>query len=377
MLASSPPNRFTIRELAESCHVSVATASRALNGKPGVSAELRAVIRSQALAHGFTPNQTARRLRVRRTNDVYVISRLNPSKIPTLSVRDTDRIYRLTDMEAHMIDIGYDSNLFDGLQRLEDQRHPRAFILIGPLFIPDTSGFARLHTPTIFIASDDAPARYPAIMSDDRQGTRQLTERLIAAGHTSIGVITERRSDGTPFYRERIAGYREALESHGIAFNPSLVLCAPVDNTYYLDSAMAWARESLIPRLKERDRAFHPTALLILSDYFAFAVNKAVADAEIHIPRDLSLASFGGWDATRYLPVTIESWVQPINDFVYLAVTATMQLIKGVTFHGVHPLPAAHPDGTHGIARAVTPQRYVIPGYLRVGQSVGPPSIWQ
>ncbi|MGO1260355.1 MAG: LacI family DNA-binding transcriptional regulator [Bifidobacterium mongoliense] len=54
---------LTIRDIALQCHVSTATVSRALNGKPGVSPSLRTTIQDCARASGYAPNPNARSMR--------------------------------------------------------------------------------------------------------------------------------------------------------------------------------------------------------------------------------------------------------------------------------------------------------------------------
>jgi DNA-binding LacI/PurR family transcriptional regulator len=63
----------SLQEIADQVGVSVATVSRALNDKPGVSPEMRANILNLASELQYHPNLTARNLSTSRTNTVLFI----------------------------------------------------------------------------------------------------------------------------------------------------------------------------------------------------------------------------------------------------------------------------------------------------------------
>jgi DNA-binding LacI/PurR family transcriptional regulator len=63
----------SLQEIADQLGVSVATVSRALNDKPGVSPEMRANILNLASELQYHPNLTARNLSTSRTNTVLFI----------------------------------------------------------------------------------------------------------------------------------------------------------------------------------------------------------------------------------------------------------------------------------------------------------------
>jgi DNA-binding LacI/PurR family transcriptional regulator len=58
---------ITLRQVAKLAGVSLATASRVINNRPGVRPEIRERVWSVVREHGYQPNQIARSLAATRT----------------------------------------------------------------------------------------------------------------------------------------------------------------------------------------------------------------------------------------------------------------------------------------------------------------------
>ena len=197
-----------------------------------------------------------------------------------------------------------------------------------------------------------------------------MTETLLAAGHRRIMLLTECRPDGATYYARRIKGFKDALTASGIPFDSSLIHAVPVDYGNYLPSATGLVSDLVIPPLKAGRSDGHATAMFVLSDFLALATVKSLGDSGIRVPDDLSVASFGGWSMTRYLPVTLQSWVQPIADLFQATLVAVSLILAGKPFSEPILLNDTRPDDTHGNAKAVSATQFLVPGYMRKGQSV-------
>ena len=210
---------------------------------------------------------------------------------------------------------------------------PRLFVIVGPCGVADGSLFRTLLTPLLFVICDDAPPGYPSVSSDDVQGSAAITDSLVAAGHTRIEVLTD---DGKikPNYSTRVIGYRESLERHGISFDPSLVHAIPIDFSRYFPSSEEQLKKRILPVLQPQSILIHdpPTAVFVLSDFLAFTLMRVLWKAGIIVPRQLSVASFGGWPVTQYTPVSIQTWVQPLNDIIATTLKAMSCLLSNELF---------------------------------------------
>lgn len=75
--------------------------------------------------------------------------------------------------------------------------------------------------PVVLLNCYDGDARFHSVLLDDASGARAATEALIAAGHTAIGYLAG--EDWLDAGRDRLAGYRSALEAAGLPVNPDYI----------------------------------------------------------------------------------------------------------------------------------------------------------
>lgn len=144
----------------------------------------------------------------------------------------------------------------------------------------------------------------PSVGIDDRGGARQAAQHLLDLGHRRFGVVsfclTPETAEGRlavdwehqPGYfvtKERLIGYRDALQAAGVAWDRVAVFqSAGVDNTSEIDMGDVGYR---LARYLF-DQAERPTAVLAMSDELARGVLRAAADRGIRVPTDLSVVGY-------------------------------------------------------------------------------------
>jgi DNA-binding LacI/PurR family transcriptional regulator len=128
---------------------------------------------------------------------------------------------------------------------------------------------------------------------DDRAAARGIAEHLLALGHRRFGVVfgwdvpvpsEQEALAGMSYYvaRERLAGWREAIEAAGIDWD-----------TVGFASANGFGRETGTEAGgKLLDRAVRPTAILCMSDVLAIGVLQAAAERGVSVPDELSVTGF-------------------------------------------------------------------------------------
>lgn len=183
-------------------------------------------------------------------------------------------------------------------------------------------------------------------------------------------ILTEESPAGFSYFKDRIAGVKDAFNEHQISFSTVTVFSVPIDYRRYKSSAESFATRTLIPFLHETSGSQHPTAMAVMSDFLAGPLIHALSQNNFQVPEQISVASFGGWDISNYFPRPVTSWVQPIPDLLKTALHAVELILSHEDFHGDFPLGSVHADGVEGHAKAISAQRFVVSGFLRHGGTI-------
>ena len=267
-----------IVEVARRAGVSIATVSRALNGK-SASPETRQRVIAVAEELGYVVSSSASNLATGRTMTVGFM-------VPFI-----DRWFFtsvLTGVEATLIDRGYDVTLYD-LQGNDKQREKvfasslrrasvdgliAASIELAP---HEVRALRDLGKPVVSIGGTIDGVS--AVDVDNLQISRLATEHLISLGHTRIAHIGNGSTLGSAFHLgdTRYEGWRSALEAAGLRARAELYREADFDIP-----AGYQATKSLLAH----DR---PTAIFAASDEIAIGSILAARDLGLRIPEDLSV----------------------------------------------------------------------------------------
>src|SRR6266536_6372791 len=215
--------RVTIQDVASDAGVSAMTVSRVINESPRVRADTRQRVEASIAKLGYVPNRLARGLLQRKTHAFGVIVPDVANPFFTLVVRGVEQVAWRAGYHVILCDTQGDLERERGY--LEDMV---AFQVEGVLIAPvgdRTRPHLRLLTrnnvPFVLIDRSITGFEGDLVQGDSVAGGRQLVEHLIGLGHRRIGMITESLEVSTA--RDRVQGYREALERAGIELDPGLV----------------------------------------------------------------------------------------------------------------------------------------------------------
>ena len=171
------------------------------------------------------------------------------------------------------------------------------------------------------VAVDDAGVIHesiPVISSTDYLGMREAVQHLISLGHQRIGFITGFLH--THSARERLRGYRDALECSGLPYDPLLVREGD------------WSRPlgfTLTQQLLMLDTP--PTAIAASNDLMAFGVIDAVKEAALIIGSEFSVIGFDDIpEAATFLP-PLTTVRQPMEEMGRAALELLIDMIEGHT----------------------------------------------
>ena len=127
------------------------------------------------------------------------------------------------------------------------------------------------------------------VLSDNRNGMKQLVDYAVSLGHSRIAFISGQRNSEVTETRRR--EYLEAMADHKLAVPEGYL-----QEAIYSDNEVV--RECVAKLLARRDR---PTCILLPNDTTYFGAQEAIQEQELRIPRDISLAGYDGVPLTQTL----------------------------------------------------------------------------
>ena len=171
--------------------------------------------------------------------------------------------------------------------------------------------------PMVFV--DYAPQNdsYPLILIDNVSGGMKATEHLIELGHSKIGFIAG--DIDHPSIKERLNGYKAALEKAGINFRQELV----ISETPYPDR-----QNGFLSAQKLFERCKNITALFACNDAMAIGAMQFLRDKGYKIPQDVSVVGFDDVEADLMIDPPLTTIRVPKIELGVESFRAMVQILK-------------------------------------------------
>lgn len=142
----------------------------------------------------------------------------------------------------------------------------------------------QLKTPYLLGADPNIEVQTPMIYFDSQKGAFLATEFLISKGHHNIAMILSDLHFKDFISRERLNGYKTALQKNDILYSEDNIFYGDYENFDLLETVLGKILKQ-VPKI---------TAIFCESDVFAYKLLSLSSKFSIQIPRDLSLIGFDG-----------------------------------------------------------------------------------
>ena len=317
-------------------NVSYETVSRVLHGHPGVKPATRARVLSAIEQLGYKPNTAARALVTgkSRTLGIVVIDTPDWSSLSTLygierGARSLDYYTSVVSLDMHK------SSIREATDHLVEQS-VAGVLVIAPIDIANDALAEFPETLPVVAIEGDPAAKICVVMVDQVAGARAATEHLLDARHETVfhlaGPLDWRQS------RERITGWREALEAAGAE------VTKPISGDWSARSGYEIGRT--LARIPDM------TAIFVANDQMALGLMRALGERGRRVPEDVSLVGFDDIPEAAYFSPPLTTVHQ---DFAEVGRASLELLLKQID------------SGTQ------SDEHRVIRAELIVRQSCGPP----
>lgn len=295
----------TIYDIAKKAGVSIATVSRVFNNSANVSDKAKNKVLSVADELGYHPQAFAQGLASRKSNTVMIV-------VPVISnyffmevlggVQD-----KLSEMnyELSIFNISPTKDIEEQVEHVLKRRWAEGYLFVS-IHLQDKSWekLRKYNVPITLV--DENYEGFDSVSVDNAQGAYRAAKCLFSKGYKKVAMLSALASSKP--IRERIEGYKKALNEFDLPFDASLVVTGDTMNR---DGFTERAGYEAMMKMLAMNPA--PEACFCASDIQAVGALKAMQDTGSYIPiigyDDIELAEYMGLSTIR----------QPMRDMGFFA----------------------------------------------------------
>ncbi|WP_437929473.1 substrate-binding domain-containing protein [Sorangium sp. So ce291] len=170
--------------------------------------------------------------------------------------------------------------------------------------------------PVVTLSTHARDGRCPYVVPDNHGGALAAARHLIGHGHRRILFAGNMTHEDV---RQRFQAYRDALDEHGIPFDPGLVFELP--NNERASGRLA------AQRVFELGQSC--TAMFMATDQGALGALDALTEAGLRVPEDIALVGFDDIEAARYASPPLTTVRQRFDALGRTAAQLLIDLLAG------------------------------------------------
>ncbi|MCL2842475.1 MAG: LacI family transcriptional regulator [Oscillospiraceae bacterium] len=345
---------MTIKDIANIAKVSTATVSYVINGTKPVMPEKRQRVLDAIAQTGYQPNQMAKSLRTKKSNNIGVLVEdimgfSTSSIIDGISKHVEHSDYNILLNDLRLLDSLL--NQYDQIVQQKDKINKAlsllrfgarvdAVIYVG-MFDRDISGIITdIGKPIVIAYSTANDSHTCSVTYENETISAEAMRYLIDCGHKRIAVITGLAH--TAPAQMRMQGILEAVKEAGLVLDSAVVKNGD------------WERESgyfCMKDLLEQEKDNLPTAVIAMNDLMAIGAMDAIREAGLQVPQDISVMGFDN---------------REISTFVWPKLTTAEIDLKGIGFTAAQ-MAIAQMGGNE---KARQEQHVVLPSRLIIRDTV-------
>jgi LacI family transcriptional regulator len=283
----------TMRDVAASAGVSVATVSRVLNGARTVNAAAEAEVQRAVAELGYRPNQLASSLRRQRTRSVAMVVPHIANPYFPLLIQAVERALSADEYELLLADSQDDpATERERVRSLLDRR------VDGLLLVPcheeaSAETLAAVDVPYVLLDRTVAGIDNDHVVLDDAAGVGQIVAHLRERGRRSLVFVGAQPSTSTA--RARLEAFQAAAGADAA--------------TYLGDFSLAWGREAAASLLA----GSLPDAVVCGNDLIAIGVLRGLRDGGVELPDEVAVTGYDDVGFAEVAHPALTSIHQPVD----------------------------------------------------------------
>lgn len=304
----------TIVDVCKLAGVSTATVSRVMNGTGQVKESTREKVFAAMEQLGYRPNQLAQALATNKTNTIgFVVSHFDGAYIGNL-LKQASAIAAQAQKQLIVTDCHNDPELeYETVRQLENRCD--AIVLYSRTLSNDH--LKKLHTqltkPLVLINRTLPEQLFHTITFAQEDAATIMMNHLISYGHRKIACITGPLDN--PTCQARLSGYINTLKQHAIPYKSGLIK----NSDYQIEGGYLACKALLADNIPF-------SAIFAFNDYMALGAMKALIEAGIQIPEQVSIAGIDNNVFSAYASPGLTTIELPIEMMTRKAVSTAIEL---------------------------------------------------
>ncbi|WP_068620921.1 LacI family DNA-binding transcriptional regulator [Paenibacillus tuaregi] len=311
----------SIKDVAKRANVSISAVSKTLNGYTDVSEATRRKVMQAAQELNYFPNMLAKNLKHKVTKTIALII----SNFEQTNGKDGVLFQIMSGIYGAANHYQYEVVIYTrSLSEQQDKsywqfckEHKIAGVVISGLRTTDPyfQELVNSDIPCVVIDAEIVGPHAGSVITDNVNAAKEAVKYLISKGHRRIGMMNGHKFATVSIQRQQ--GYREALESAGIEYDPKIVIEA--------DYVEELAYEATEEYLKANPNL---TAVFIASDLMAIAFMSRCRELGVRIPEDLSVMGFDDIILSSYTTPRLSTVRQDFYGSAYSAFEQVIYMLE-------------------------------------------------
>jgi LacI family transcriptional regulator len=307
----------TIRDVAQRAGVSTMTVSRVLNNSGYVSTDARARVETAVAELGYVPNTLGLSLRFKRTKTLALVVTDITNPFFTSMARGVEDLASQHGFSTILCNTDESESKQGDYLTILLQKRVDGVLLVPARSAADPVRWLQHRGVPVVILDRQAPgAHVDCVRGQSHAGGYDLASLLYDMGHREVAALTGPADVSTA--AERVAGFVRAWRERGLTPRAGAILYG----SFTVPSGYIMAKEalSLSPR---------PTALLTGNNFIAIGAYRAVRDAGLTIPDDISLVTFDNVPDNLVLEPFLTVAAQPAYEMGQVATKVLLERLAG------------------------------------------------
>jgi LacI family transcriptional regulator len=315
---AAKPQAVGLKSLAEHLGLSVATVSRVISGAPAAKSIPEVTqkrILAAAAAMNYRPNVLARSLRKQQSMTIGVMTPEVSEGYATLVLSGIEQRLYEANYVYFLVSHHHQAEMIERCQQMLLERAVDGLIAI------DTPLTHRSSVPTVTVSGHHEPEGVTNIVLDHHRAATLAVDHLYALGHRDIAFIKGQRfSSDTDARWDAI---RHAMAAVGLRIAPQLISRLEGDAPSH-DPGYTATR-----RLLASGKPF--TALFTFNDVSAIGAIRALREAGMRVPQDVSVVGFDDVQSAAYQNPALTTVRQPLHKMGVLAAAQVLEQIAATS----------------------------------------------